>query len=260
MLREALKSLPPTIQDMYDDVMKRIKGSKAGDKDLALKALSWVFHTANGLGSNPLHMNEIIDLVATDVTDTELTEQDRPLPDALLGACQSLLIIDTVTNTIRFPHVTVLEYFRKSKDLLSPSDLIHIAIRYLTFPELETECTDWANLGARMERYRAGEFLGKNWAYYVRAAQTDESVQAGIFSWLSSEKKCQSMFQMLFYHESVKGPDEISYGWDDWLDWKLRSKSILGLLVSNGLDILYELFLDEKPSVTERYYCNYELC
>ena len=57
---------------------------------------------------------------------------------------------------------------------------------------------------------------------------------------------------MLLYHDAVKGPDEVWYDWD-WLLWKQRCQSVLRLLVNNGLDVLCEVFLDGKSSITEGY-------
>lgn len=252
-LIQALDHMPLTMQDIYDEIMQRIKDSEPGDQDLAIRALSWVFHTAKGTGSRPLNMDEILDLISIEIDDTEVTEESlKSLPDDLLHACRGLLVVDDDTNTVRFPHLTVLEYFRKSKDLHSVSDLVQVSITYFNFTEFETECDDWIGIGARLGKYKAGEFLAKHWAYYARDAQSDQTLHDQIFTWLNSEKRCRSMIQMLLYHESVKGPDEVWYDMD-WLNWKLESHSIMRLLVNNGLGLLCELFLDGKTSIKEGY-------
>lgn len=159
-LVQALNDLPPTMRDIYDDIMKVIDSSPDGDKDLAYKALSWVFHTANGTGSRPLRMDEILDLVATEIGETKVTEEyEKSLPDDLLHVCRGLVIIDTVTNTVRFPHLTVLEYFRNATHLKPLSYLAQTCLTYLAFDEFETECTDWNGVQARLKRHKACEFL-----------------------------------------------------------------------------------------------------
>lgn len=255
-LLRALDHLPPTMQDIYDDIIQRINGSIAGDQDLALKALSWVFHTANHTGSRPLSMDEILDLVATEIGEDPFPDGLKSSSDNLLNACRGLLIVDTVANTVRFAHLTVLEYFR-TKNVLRPlSYVVRISMTYLSSTEFETECAgddyDWSAVGSRLEKCKAGGFLSEYWAYYARGAQGDEVVQECIFGWLNSEARCRSMIQMLFYHDAVKGPDEVWYGWD-WLLWKQRCQSVLRLLVNNGLDVLCELFLDGKTSINKGY-------
>lgn len=161
-LLQALDHLPPTMQDIYDDIIQGINNSIPGDQDLALKALSWVFHTANHPGSRPLSVKEILDLVATEIGEDLATDDLKSSPDDLLNACRGLLIVDAITNTVRFAHLTVLEYFRKN--VLRPlSYLVQIFMVYISSTELETECAghdyDWTAIGSRLEKYKAGGFL-----------------------------------------------------------------------------------------------------
>jgi hypothetical protein len=248
-LLQKLSHLPPTMTDIYDDIMQRINESNEGDRDLALKGLSWVFHTAKGAGSRPLTLDEILDLIATDIGDTEVTDEFiRSSPEDLLNACRGLLVVDRITNTVRFPHLTALEYLRTRNDLPPSSYVVQICMTYLSFEEFETECNDWEELKSRVKKYKAAELLANSWGYYTRDAQCDQVVQDRVFAWLGSENRCLSMMQMRHFRQYI------DLYWD-WFNSNMSShQTILHLLVENGLALLCELFLDGKaPNLNDGY-------
>ena len=241
--------------DIYDDIMQRINESNEGDRDLALKGLSWVFHTAKGAGSRPLTLDEILDLIATDIGDTEVTDEFiRSSPEDLVNACRGLLVVDRITNTARFPHLTALEYLRTRNDLHPSSYVVQICMTYLSFEEFETECNDREELKSRLTRYKAGGLLADYWAYYTCDAQCDQVVQERVFAWLGSEKKCRSMMQMRYCRHVG------NHGWN-WFNSSMFShQTILNLLVKDGLALLCELFLDGKaPNLNDGYVFRGEL-
>jgi len=242
--------------DIYDDIMQRINESNEGDRDLALKGLSWAFHTAKGAGSRPLTLDEILDLIATDIGDTEVTDEFiRSSPEDLLNACRGLLVVDRITNTVRFPHLTALEYLRTRNDLHPSSYLAQVCMTYLSFEEFETECNDWEELKSRVTKYKAAELLAKYWGYYTRDAQCDQVVQDRIFAWLGSEKKCRSMIQMPYFRRAI-----LDLSWDWFNSNMISHETILNLLVQNGLALLCELFLDGKsPNLNDGYVFHSEL-
>jgi hypothetical protein len=249
----ALTHLPPTMPKIYDEIMQRIKDSEPEELDLAVNSLSWVFYTASCPGARSLRMDELLALLATDIGDKELTdERGQSSSEDVLEVCRGLIVVDNVTKTIRFAHLTVLEYFRSTKYLQPCSYIAQVSITYLDFDEFETECKDWAGVRERLEKYKAADLIANYWGHYTRGAQEDKAVQDCVFGWLSSEKKCRSMMQMQLFLTANPNPDEMYYDWD-WLEWKLRDKTIVHVLTKHGLDILCDSFLDGKSVVAERY-------
>jgi hypothetical protein len=253
-LLEALNHLPPTMHEIYDDIMQRIKHSEEGERDLALNVLSWVFHTANSAGCKMLNMDEILDLVATEPGDHEVADEEmHSSPEDVLKACCGLVVVDNVTKAVRFPHLTVLEYFRRG-DYLNPiSSLISICMTYLSFDEFERKCESWDMLKARLAKHKAAEAVANNWTNYARAAQEHVDVQNCIFAWLKSETKYYSMMQILaLYQPGATNEKEVRQCWG-YANDMLHDRIIMHVLARNGLDVLVELYLDGKSSIVERY-------
>jgi len=67
------------------------ENSMDNDKDLALKTFSWIFHTANKKGARPLKMEELQDLLLTDVIDLEFDPDQRSVPRDILAVCHNLV-------------------------------------------------------------------------------------------------------------------------------------------------------------------------
>lgn len=247
-LVQALEQLPPTMEDIYDDILQRINESSPADQELAIKGLSWVFHTTNAAGSRQLTIDEILDLIVTEVGDNEVTEEDmKSTPDNLINACRGLVVIDTATNTIRFPHATVLEYFRVTTHLKPLSYLGSVTLTYLGFDEFGTECSDWSDVYRRAEKYKAIKFLSKYWGIYIKDCQTDEGTQEAVFNWLNSKGKPLSALQMEVMEDETWRREVLESGFG------LLDQTIIQVLVRKDLDILLDLFLDSKTAIKQRY-------
>jgi hypothetical protein len=190
-------------------------------------------------------VDEILDLVVTEVGDKEATEDYlKSSPENLINACRGLLVIDHVTHTVRFPHMTVLEYFRNSNQLKPLSHVAQVSLTYLAFDEFRTECESWEGVRVRGEKHKAGIFLAKNWGYYGKGCQLDEGVPEAVFGWLKSEGRARSIMQMEQYEEDI---------WSKLLV-TLYPVTVSYVLVHHGLDILLELFLDGKTVIADRYH------
>jgi hypothetical protein len=81
MMKDALNSLPATLENAYQRIIDRI-GEKGEDTlQLAWRILSWVFHAAR-----PLRMYEIREAISVRLGDNELDEQDFLHPDDIVDA------------------------------------------------------------------------------------------------------------------------------------------------------------------------------
>src|SRR5947207_7332268 len=73
-LAKALENLPSNIEEMYSNIMRRIEEAGFVVKDLALRTLSWIFHSAC---TRPLKMDELRNLLVTDDGDEDLDEEHQ---------------------------------------------------------------------------------------------------------------------------------------------------------------------------------------
>lgn len=237
-LSKALENLPRNIEHLYDDVMRRIENSSNCDKDLAIRTLSWVFHTADRPGARPLQLEELCDLLTTDEDDVEFASEFRVSSDDVVDVCRSLVVPDDKTGIVAFAHFSVHEYFRGSKYLRPVSELAKICLSYLSFDEFEKDgpCLVKEALDARVNKYKAAGFAAKYWGFYAQAAQELPIVQDAALQLLTSANKRMSAFEMDLYYSG------------DWVEPLSReylySMKLLHYLSMQGMARLCKLVLD----------------
>lgn len=129
-------------------------------------------------------MDEILDLVVTSVGRHKVEDEDmHSTPEDVLNACRGLVVVDNVAKTVRFPHLTVLEYFRKVDHHLKPlSSLILICMTYLSFDEFESKRDDYDAVKERLTKHKTAMAVANNWTNYARAVQDNAEIQDCIFA------------------------------------------------------------------------------
>lgn len=96
-VRKALESLPPELDEIYEQTIERIRGQGKDYSDLAMRVLLWVGNTFR-----PLSPVELQFAVAVQPGMTELDGEDLDEQDLLVSVCAGLVILDAETNTLRF--------------------------------------------------------------------------------------------------------------------------------------------------------------
>lgn len=94
-LKKAIQSLPKEIDELYDEVFRRIDTGQSQDaRELALRALRWVAYAYR-----PLKTVELQVAVAIEPDDKDIDVDGVPEIAFILEACAGLLIVEKVTNT-----------------------------------------------------------------------------------------------------------------------------------------------------------------
>jgi hypothetical protein len=115
-IRKTLQELPSGVFDAYEQTMKRICSQQKFDRQLAERALMWVFCSkAHG----PLRMDELQHAIALiDITPRDdISAEDLPHPDIILSASAGLLIQEVDQQAfpsrilVRPVHYTASEFF-----------------------------------------------------------------------------------------------------------------------------------------------------
>ena len=101
-VRKALETLPPEIDDIYDQTLERIHDQGKDYSDLAKRVLLWVGNTFQ-----PLSPVELQHAVAIQPGMTRLEDEDLDEQDLLVSVCAGLVVLDTEDDTFRF----VRKYF-----------------------------------------------------------------------------------------------------------------------------------------------------
>ncbi|KAJ6594778.1 hypothetical protein B0H19DRAFT_975013, partial [Mycena capillaripes] len=104
-VREALQTLPKTLNDSYDEAMRRIKEQNEESKNTAYSTLTWV---ANA--KRPLTVLELRTALAIE-PDTKALDEDNVLDiDIILSVCAGLIVVDEQVSVVRLVHYTTQEY------------------------------------------------------------------------------------------------------------------------------------------------------
>ncbi|KAL9036456.1 MAG: hypothetical protein Q9180_004290, partial [Flavoplaca navasiana] len=104
-LREALKTLPTTLDELYNDALHRIEVQSPDDRQLAFKALRWVAYTYRPLGFRALQ-----EALAIEPGEEDF-DGDGLYPTGLVvDVCAGLLTADAETGKVRLVHYTTQDY------------------------------------------------------------------------------------------------------------------------------------------------------
>src|ERR1051326_2063884 len=105
-VRKALQTLPTSVFETYDDVLKRIEDQNEDDRELAKKVLMWL-----SLSSRPLNMKELQHAVIIDESFAELDEDDVPNEKIIVSVCAGLVSLAANGGVVQLVHFTAQEYF-----------------------------------------------------------------------------------------------------------------------------------------------------
>jgi ankyrin repeat protein len=128
MVREALKSLPKSLHDSYDNAMKRIKEQNEEDQHIAHSALTW---TVNA--KRPLTVEELQVALAVEPGAQQLDDDNFLDIEIILGVCAGLVIVDEKLSVVRLVHYTTQEYFDGIQEQQFPDAQMEITCTLLTF-------------------------------------------------------------------------------------------------------------------------------
>jgi ankyrin repeat protein len=99
-----LNELPKTLQDLHDEIYRRILGKQEESSVIAKKALSWLLCVRQRL-----HSNELLAAVSLGL-DQQLSI------DELLRLCRHLVILNEVSDSFELAHLSVREYLETREE------------------------------------------------------------------------------------------------------------------------------------------------
>ena len=110
-IQSALENLPDGLEDVYWRLVQRIDSLPPNRFKLAQKVLRWTFSAIR-----PLSIRELGAALATEAGSFVYNPENEVLnlKDAVLDACGPLLDYDEVNDTLRFVHVSAMEFFESA--------------------------------------------------------------------------------------------------------------------------------------------------
>ena len=162
--REALEILPTDLYNSFRGIMTRIRGRPT---ELGMRVLMWL-HFAY----RPLRLIELQHALAVKEGQKEFNADYIPSQKVLLDCCLGLVLVDEKTQTVRFTHFTIEEYFRKNGGPEFPDGCSYIAkscLTYLNFSGLRQHCTNHDSLKEKITEYAFLDYAALYWGtYYVK--------------------------------------------------------------------------------------------
>ncbi|KAI8711857.1 hypothetical protein NCS52_01450300 [Fusarium sp. LHS14.1] len=203
-LKRTLNNLPrpSKINSLYEGAMERINRQPEGDKDLALKTLSWVVRARR-----PLLLSELLIALALNPEDDDIDEDSKPADSLIASLTAGLFTMEpTLTDqdkTVRLAHFTVAECFKYEGSqylIYTEDDLAETCLNYLLFENMEPD------LPTRQsgQRYGFYDYAANNWGHHIQAASNVD--QNSVMRFLDNEVKaktcCTALNEYLNWPES----------------------------------------------------------
>ncbi|KAJ7080032.1 hypothetical protein C8R44DRAFT_908855, partial [Mycena epipterygia] len=130
-VRDALNTLPQSLNGTFDEVVDRINHQDEEEKALAWLALSWVTNARR-----PLEPSELRVALSVEEGATELNAENILDTETILSVCAGLVIINKEDNKVRLIHHTIQDYLERILDHEFPrvrNKITATCITYLLF-------------------------------------------------------------------------------------------------------------------------------
>ncbi|XXG99886.1 hypothetical protein Hte_006227 [Hypoxylon texense] len=130
-IKQAVKALPTGLDDLYKESMERIGLEPLGKRSIALKALSWIYHSKRQLSTG-----ELVHALAMNPDEPIPMYEDVVKRKVVLDVCAGLVVVDAENDTFRFVHHSLHEYFENTSYLWFPSARLDITRACLAYLQL----------------------------------------------------------------------------------------------------------------------------
>ncbi|RMJ19240.1 hypothetical protein CDV36_001057 [Fusarium kuroshium] len=130
-MRISLDNLIRDTESFYREALQRIEDQGSDDKDLARRALSFIFYA-----KRPLKLQELLHALAVEPGDKDLDRTALTEKHILLSVTAGLLLVDQQTKEVRLVHPTLHDYLEKKSSIhfLEPeTSFAIVCLTYLCF-------------------------------------------------------------------------------------------------------------------------------
>ena len=116
---KAFNALPNDLFEAYDTAIERIRASRRGDEELAMKIFSWLSRAKRNLTMSELLEALVVEDAEPDDDIASILE-NMLTPADIIECCKSLIIHDDQSGVVRFTHYTVQDFMESSARPASP--------------------------------------------------------------------------------------------------------------------------------------------
>ncbi|OBT83090.1 hypothetical protein VE02_08603 [Pseudogymnoascus sp. 03VT05] len=208
-IRNALKSLPQTLDESYDRILLAIQSEE--EKELIRRTFQFIIFAIR-----PMTMEEIAEAVVVEDSSTALDPDDRyHTPEHLLKNVRSLLT--TTGGHLGLSHYSVQEYLQSPRISKSPAsyfamtesnaneEIGRTCLTYLAYDDFnDGPCESDAELELRLVDYPFLGYAANSWFLHSREEQAQRSV-ASLFDkiWTIVESPKYLSWYQAFWDETI---------------------------------------------------------
>ncbi|KAI1780339.1 ankyrin repeat-containing domain protein [Hypoxylon cercidicola] len=127
-IRKAVCELPMGLNDLYKESMDRIELEPSGRRSIAMRALSWIYHSKRQLSTE-----ELIHALSIEPHEDIPLYEDVVSQRVVLDVCAGLVVINPEHDTFRFVHQSLHEYFARTSEDWFPRARLEITRACLTY-------------------------------------------------------------------------------------------------------------------------------
>jgi ankyrin repeat domain-containing protein 50 len=187
--------LPQGLYAFYGQAFDRIEGQEDSDRELATRALCFIF-----CARRTLTLDELLHALSVELGDSEFCVDNCTNSQILLSLCAGLILVDETLGNVGLVHYTLQEYFQKHPKMLpeSPNAMVAEAcLTYLSFDAFDSgPCTDGESLEKRLEEYCFLHYASSHWGHHAKHA-TSEDLEDLILKFVGHGSLLASSLQVL---------------------------------------------------------------
>ncbi|KAF5584277.1 AGC PKA kinase, partial [Fusarium subglutinans] len=159
------------LSEAYGQAMDRIRGQKAGIRQLAERTLLWIT-----CAKRPLTISELQHALAVELETRNIDDKNFSAAEDMVCACAGLVTIDEESKIIRLVHYTMQDYFTENQDQIfsdAEKTVTSICVTYLSFDAFHSgPCLGNYDLEQRLQQYPFYDYAAKNWGHHARVSSS----------------------------------------------------------------------------------------
>ena len=229
---KALDSLPPGLNEIYDEIIDRILSQDADEAELAKSILGWITYA-----KTPLTTKQLQQALAVPLNSTYYDEDTETDEQILISACLGIVTIDHETNIIQLVHYTTQEYIEGIRETQFPEAQTLIAKTCLTCLGFDRFTQRAIMLGKQvLDDYVFLRYATRFWAEHINDVKRNPGVQETALRFLTEKRNHDAIYAIV----------------DGWL---LRPKggTLLHAMAWYGLVTIYQIVLVGTFAIPRRY-------
>jgi ankyrin repeat protein len=192
----------PMLAGAHLHIKKRIKGQKAGFRQLAEMVLLWIT-----CARKPITAFELQHALAMEVNAPNFDVDLVPDLRDIILSCAGLVQVDEKSGIIRFVHDTIRIYFEQTREDWFPDGemmMTRVCLTYLSLSVFDSGfCETDEELEGRLESYPLYGYAAQNWGHHARNTLP---LCSEALNFLNCEPKVEASNQALVLKHDLKKP------------------------------------------------------